>query len=82
MKQLFLQSTRFKCSQHNQKRNALKIEKKRLQIKKTTFVNLTTHTLQMLTTQRCVVCIFSVFLYLFVLWAFAPSAVKLMKIFS
>ncbi len=31
---------------------------------------------------RNVKCIISVFLYLFVLWAFAPSVVKLMKIFS
>ncbi len=30
----------------------------------------------------CVVSICSVFLYLFVLWAFAPSAVKMMKFFS
>ncbi len=30
----------------------------------------------------CVVSICSVFLYLFALWAFAPSAVKMMKIFS
>ncbi len=52
---------------------------------------MTTHTLQMLTTQPkkkraankfkfgCVVSICSVFLYLFVLWAFAPSTVKMMK---
>ncbi len=67
--------------------------KKHLQIKKTTFVNLTTHKLQMLTTQPkkkraankmylVVLWAFAVFLYLFVLWAFAPSAVKMMKIYS
>ncbi len=59
------------------------------------FINLITHTLQMLKTQPnkelrnkynslfgCVVSICSVFLYLFVLWAFAAPAVKLMKMFS
>ncbi len=55
---------------------------------------MTKHTLQMLTAQpkketrykynvfSCVVSICSVFLYLFVLWAFAASAVKMMKMFS
>ncbi len=76
---LILQCARCTCSQHNQKRNALQTEKKHLQIKTTTFGNLTTHTLQMLTTQPnkethckynlfgCIVSIYSVFLYLFVL---------------
>ncbi len=75
------------------KRNVLQIEKKHLQIKKTNLINLTTHTLQMLTTQpkkKCaankmysvVLWEFAMFLYLFVLWAFVSSAVKMMKMFS
>jgi len=69
---------------------------KHLQIKKITPSTWTsTHTLQILTTQPkketcckykslfvCVVSICSAILYLFVLWAFAPPAVKLMKMFS
>ncbi len=76
-KQITLSSTVAKRAQRAENRE------KHLQIKKTAFVNLTTHTLQMLTTQpkkeprckanvfSCVVSICSVFLYVFVLWAFA-----------
>ncbi len=45
------QRTRFKCSQHNQKKKRAAKKKKPPANQENTFVNLTTHTLQMLTTQ-------------------------------
>ncbi len=66
------QHTRCKCSQHNQQRNALHI----------TCICLCCEHLQCVSLFVCVVSICSVFLYLFVLWAFSPSTIKLMKMLS
>ncbi len=59
-----------KCSQHNQRKKRAANRKKHLQIKKTTFVILTMHTLQMLKTQPKKKRAANK-MYLVVLWAFA-----------
>ncbi len=76
---------------HNstKKRNALQIEKNTCKLRKT-FDNLTTHMLQMLTTQpkkkrtanKMYLVVLWAFAVYFFIWAFAPSAVKMMKMFS
>ncbi len=86
------QRTCCKCSQHNQKRNALQIKCiwlwafaaccEHLQHVACCFICLCCEHLQCVSLFVCVVSICGVFLYLFVLGAFAPSAVKLMKMFS
>ncbi len=64
------QHTRCKCSQHNQTKNALQIVKKHLQIKKTTFVNLTTHAANAhnTTKQRSALQIQFIWLWVFTVW--------------
>ncbi len=83
-----------KCSQHNQKkRNALQIEKNTCKLRKRFRQFDNAHAANAHNTTKketcckinifdCVVSICSVFLYLFVLRTFVPSAVKMMKIFS
>ncbi len=66
------QHTHYKYSQHKQR--------KKLQIQ--IFICLCCEYLQCDSLFVCVVSICSAILYLFVLWVFAPPAVKLMKMFS
>ncbi len=77
------QHMRYKCSQHNQrKKSTAKREKKHLQIKKTissTWQHMHCKCSQHNQTKKRAA---NKIIYLFVLWAFAPLAVKLMKMFS